>query len=86
MDYGSYNDDGHTPCGYTSYEREFMGWMDITTLDTPASIKLNALNTDDGQAYRIVNSANKNEYYLLENRQQTGWDSAMAGHGMLQSM
>ena len=60
-----------------------MGWMDITTLDTPASIKLNALNTDDGQAYRIVNSANKNEYYLLENRQQTGWDSAMAGHGML---
>ena len=83
MDYGSYNDDGHTPCGYTSYEREFMGWMDITTLDTPASIKLNALNTDDGQAYRIVNSANKNEYYLLENRQQTGWDSAMAGHGML---
>lgn len=83
MDYGSYNDDGHTPCGYTSYEREFMGWMDITTLDTPASIKLNALNTDEGQAYRIVNSANKNEYYLLENRQQTGWDSAMAGHGML---
>ena len=29
---GSYNDNSHTPAGYTAYERWFSGWMEPTEL------------------------------------------------------
>ena len=32
--------------------------------------------------YRI-NTERDNEYFILENRQQSGWDSFVPGHGML---
>lgn len=83
LDMGSYNGDGHIPCGYSAYERNFMGWMDIEELSEAATIELNPLNSDQGKAYRITNPSDPNEYFILENRQLTGWDSALCGHGML---
>lgn len=82
MDYGCYALDGYCPSGYTSYEREFVGWMDIETIDEPANLLLEPLN-EGGKAYRIVNNANSNEYYILENRQLTKWDSYFPNHGLL---
>lgn len=82
MDYGSYNNDGLTPCGYTAYEREFMGWM---TIDSPKRGETLTLATipNGGKAYRIQSPSNANEYYLLENRQQEGWDAYIESHGMM---
>jgi hypothetical protein len=39
--------------------------------------------TQGGVAYKVVNDANKNEYYILENRKQEGWDKYLFGSGML---
>ena len=39
--------------------------------------------TQGGVGYKIVNDANKNEYYILENRKQEGWDKYLFGSGML---
>jgi hypothetical protein len=39
--------------------------------------------SDGGESYIIYNQGNKNEYYLLENRQQVGWDSSLPGSGLL---
>jgi hypothetical protein len=39
--------------------------------------------TDSPEAYILYNEANKNEYYLLENRQQKKWDASLRGHGLL---
>ena len=83
MDQGSYNDDSRTPAGYTSYERWFSGWL------TPTEIKETKRVTDmkpiatNKEAYVLYNDKNKDEYYLLENRQPVGFDAKLPGHGLL---
>ena len=90
MDYGCYNgpdmnDDGHSdgsvPVGYTAYEREFCGWLTIEELTEPATLTLENL-ADSKKAYKIV-SSDQNQYFTLENRQQTGWDTYMASSGLM---
>jgi M6 family metalloprotease-like protein len=85
MDQGCYNNNSRTPAGYTSYERMFAGWL------TPVELELNSKTTIEGmkplaespEAYILYNEKNKNEYYLLENRQLTGFDAKLYGHGLL---
>ena len=88
MDGGSYNDDGKTPPNYSIFDKYFLGW------DTPKLLakdaKLNVtLTTDYGDAYQInggstlLAATNTNTIYYIENRQKTGWDAALPGHGMI---
>lgn len=81
MDHGSYNDDSRTPAGYSVYERNAMGWADLTVLDGPNTITLEHIL--DNNKGCIICTENRNEFFLLENRQQTGWDAFIPGHGML---
>ncbi len=83
MDYGQYASNGYMPVSMTSYEREFMGWLTIEELTASQWVTLDPLGSD-GKAYKIVNDENANEYYILENRQETGWDQALCkfGHGL----
>ena len=83
MDYGSYNGDGHRPCGYTSYERWVAGWLEPVELSANTDISDMKPITQEPEAYVIYNDANHDEYYLLENRQLTSWDDANEGHGLL---
>lgn len=84
MSTGSYLGDGYQPCGYTSYERMLAGWLTPIELNTEDKSVLNmkAL-TNSPEAYIIYNQGHKNEYYLLENRQKTGWDASLYGAGLL---
>ena len=83
MDYGSYNGDGHRPCGYTSYERWVAGWLEPVELSVNTNVTDMKPVTQEPEAYVIYNDANHDEYYLLENRQLTSWDDAGYGHGLL---
>ena len=83
MDYGSYNGDGHRPCGYTSYERWVAGWLEPVELSVNTNVTDMKPVTQEPEAYVIYNDANHDEYYLLENRQLTSWDDANYGHGLL---
>lgn len=80
---GSYNDDGYQPAGYTSYERWVAGWKTPVELVNTQTISNMAALQNGGSSYIIYNNANNNEYYLLENRQKTGWDSSLPGAGLL---
>ena len=82
MDYGCYNAEGYVPVGYSAYERDFMGWRKLPVLDTKGDYTLEAL-TAGGHGYKIMNENNYNEYYILENRQQEGWDRYIFNSGML---
>lgn len=82
MDYGCYNADGYVPIGYNAYERDFMGWRKLETLTVRGDYSMAAL-TAGGKGYKIVNDANKNEYYILENRQPKGFDAYIFNGGML---
>ncbi len=82
MDYGCYNNDGYVPIAYSAYERDFMGWRKLQTLTERGHYSLEAL-TSGGVGYKIVNNANSDEYYILENRQAEGFDSHIFNSGML---
>lgn len=81
MDRGSYNNDGRTPPTYSAFERNAMGWIDLQVLDGPDAITLE--NIHDSNTACIIPTGDKNEFFLLENRQLTGWDAHIPGHGML---
>jgi len=84
MDSGSYNDDGYRPAGYTSYERWVAGWREPIELTSTQQISnMPALVNSGAQSYIIYNQGNRNEYFLLENRQKTGWDTDVPGAGLL---
>ncbi|MBR1788889.1 MAG: M6 family metalloprotease domain-containing protein [Bacteroidaceae bacterium] len=83
MDSGSYNDDGYQPAGYTSYERWVAGWATPTELTTTQQVSNMPDLQASGQSYVIYNPGNQNEYFLLENRQKTGWDASLPGAGLL---
>lgn len=83
MDYGCYNGDGFAPCGYTAYERWVSGWLQPTELASACSVNGMKSLDSNAEAYVIYNDANRNECYILENRQQDGWFANDDAHGML---
>jgi len=83
MDSGSYNEKSRMPAGYTSYERWFAGWLEPVELNSMTRIKDMQPLTTTPEAYILYNEKNKNEYYLLENRQPVGFDAGLDGHGLL---
>ena len=83
MDQGSYNNGGFTPCNYTSFEKTQIGWITPEELTTAKNVTaMKAWNAAD-ECYRITNPGNAKEYYLLENRQQKGWDAYVPNSGLL---
>lgn len=90
MDYGCYNGGGRVPSPYTSYERWYSGWLTPTELTEGCEVIDMKPITQAPEAYIIYNGANSNEYYMLENHQQThasseyrNWDKEAYAHGML---
>ena len=91
LDYGCYNNDGNTPCAFSGYERFFCGWAKPELLVDPAYYSLKELNGSNtvllisttDQHNLIGNDPNPATFYLLENRQQTGWDKYLNGHGLM---
>ena len=84
MDHGSYNGGGYQPAGYTSYERWFAGWeTPITLEDEDVEITNMKSLQNGGESYIIYNKGNREEYFLLENRQKEGWDASLAGAGLV---
>ena len=80
---GCYNDDGYRPACYTSYERWVSGWHTPTMLDDTLHVEGMRPLASGGESYVVYNKLNRDEYYLLENRQKVGWDSDIPGEGML---
>ena len=83
MDQGSYNDNSHTPAGYTSYERMFARWLTPTEITTETRITDMKPLATTPEAYILYNDKNKNEFYMLENRQAIDFDKGLYGHGLL---
>ncbi|MCD8281940.1 MAG: M6 family metalloprotease domain-containing protein, partial [Prevotella sp.] len=86
MDSGCYNGDGfvgYCPCGYTSYERMYCGWLDPVELTEETEVSGMKGLTEGGEAYIIYNQGNKNEYYLLENRSAYDYDAGLFANGLM---
>ncbi len=83
MDSGNYNGQDYCPCSYSAHERMLMGWL------TPVELTGSDAVTDmpdlsrEPVAYLIRNDGAENEYYIVENRQQCGWDAELPGSGIV---
>ena len=84
MHSGSYLNSSKTPCNYTAYEKEFMGWKSTTIASSTKKYILDS-NSNWGEAVKILNphQPNKREYYIVENRQKTGWDEYLPAAGLM---
>lgn len=82
MDHGSYNNDQRTPPVYSGFERHALGWIEPVVITGPADGRLTHMSGDEPVCYKIP-AGSDNEFFILENRQQTGWDSHLPHHGML---
>ena len=82
MDYGNYNGNGYQPPCYSAHERWLMGWLEPIELTEETSITDMPALADEGRAYLIRNDGFENEYYMVENRQQVGWDTCLPGSGI----
>lgn len=83
MGTGCHNGNGYVPAGYTAFDKMYMGWQEPIVLNEYSEVTSMSPMSDGGDFYLIPNDNCENEYYLLENRQKTGWDTELPGHGML---
>lgn len=81
MDGGNFTNDGACPPNYTALEKYLMGWLDYKVLTEPSTVTGLKPLSQGGTAY-IINHTD-NEYVLLENRQQVGWDLGLPGKGLV---
>lgn len=83
MDSGGYNSNGFVPAGYTSFEKMSVGWKQPIEMTGDMEVKNLKPYSDGGEAYILYNEANRNEFFLLENRQNVGWDAGLEDYGLL---
>ncbi len=92
---GCYNNNGSTPPTFTAFERFMMGWLTPEQLTKRSNYVLDPIESSN-KAYLLAASTHNlepespspAEYFLVENRQQVGWDagrSALVSTGLLVS-
>ncbi|MDD3079791.1 MAG: M6 family metalloprotease domain-containing protein [Paludibacter sp.] len=98
MDYGAYLNSGRTPPLYSCYDRFFLGWLtpeqksspkDLTLLPAyqevtiPADTKKQSYLFSTTTHNLIGNNPSPSEFFMVEYRKKTGWDTYLPAEGML---
>lgn len=81
---GSWNGypSGSSPAHHNVFTKwYYYGWLTPTEITSTQTITLN--NIEENQESFFYTTPTNNEYWLLENRQQTGFDQALPGHGLI---
>ena len=79
---GNYVAYGYIPPGYNSFQKDVCGWKKLEVLEKKGVYTMKP-QSQGGVGYKIVNDANPNEYFILENRKREGWDQKIAADGMM---
>jgi len=89
MDQGLYNNAGKTPPNYSAFDKYFMGWLTPKALPKDKQSDV-TLTTEYNDVYQISGTTSvipkayktAQRMWYLENRQKTGWDAYLPGHGL----
>ena len=79
---GSWNNNGACPAYINMYEKIQLGWVSPVLLEQPQIITGMPNSAMNPVAYRY-NTSTSGEYFILENRQKTGFDRYIPGTGLL---
>jgi M6 family metalloprotease-like protein len=86
MGSGSWGGDGshgNTPAHMTAWSKIQMGWLTPTVVTSHSTITINDAESNP-QAYIVYEEPYQfSRYFLLENRQQTGYDTYLNGPGLM---
>ena len=83
MDFGTYDNDGFSPIGYSAFERFSLGWLSLTDISRAGTYSLQDLNTGQGKAYRIPCAGSSDACCILEYRKKEGWFRYQASEGLM---
>ncbi len=79
---GSWNNNGITPAQHNVYTKvKVYGWATATVLSSAAVVTVTPAQAN--KSFYQINSTTTNEYWLIENRQQVGFDANIPGHGLM---
>ena len=77
---------GSSPAHPDAWSKVYLGWVTPQNLISNAEMGHKTLNPNETSAEVIkmaASSGTSSQYFLLENRQQTGFDRGLPGHGLL---
>ncbi len=77
---GSWLNQERTPALPSAFCREKLGWISPVEIKSPGTYSL--LPASSGPSCYMIKTKNSYEYFLLENRSKTGFDSALPGSGL----
>lgn len=83
MSSGSWNNGGSIPAQHNPYTKIYIyKWADVDTLDATQKVSLKPSMISNNDFYR-VNTGTNGDFFLIENRQQIGFDAGVPNHGMI---
>ena len=83
---GSWGGDGESPekpSHMCPWSKEFLGWIDPIEVITNLPDQTIQYIEIFPEVYKLNHPTNSNEYFLIENRQQVGFDENLPGSGLL---
>jgi M6 family metalloprotease-like protein len=79
---GSWNNNGVTPAHHNAYTKvKVYGWATATVLSSATNVTVKPVK--DNKSFYQINSTTSGEYWIMENRQQVGFDTYVPGHGLV---
>lgn len=80
---GSWGGGGSRPARLSAWCLERLEWITPKKVASPRQVTLDTLEQDQTACLRVAaGPAATHEYFLLENRQKTGRDTSLPGHGL----
>ena len=81
----SYNNNQNTPPAFSAFERSELGWMSLTDIKPlqQGILRVPVLTSSNPHALVVRVPGEENEYFIIERREKSGWDSFLPAAGIL---
>ena len=83
---GSWGNNGETPVYFSAFSRYWLGWEEPVLIEDDVANFVIEPVSEGGKIYKLPipgNWSESKQYFLLENRQQTRYDTYIPGEGLL---
>lgn len=82
MGSGTWLNNGHTPSHFVPWSKEDLNWIEPEKLESNQELEIGPSTVNNDHIYKVPVDDVDHEYFYLENRQQTNFDSYLPGSGL----